>query len=93
MPGRELAVSVVMAKDPWALPLIEAVPLGRDFYDFEARYTPGETELRPPRDLADDIVRHELRPDGSWMRIGPADFADGDAQGRFYRWVRDRQSL
>ena len=43
--------------------------------------------------LADDIVRHELRQDGAWMRIGPADFAEGDAQGRFYRWVRDRQSL
>jgi hypothetical protein len=61
VPGRELAVSVVMADDPWALPVIEAVTLGRDFYDFEARYTPGETELRPPRDVDDDIVQEAAR--------------------------------
>jgi D-alanine-D-alanine ligase len=61
VPGRELAVSVVMAPEPWALPVIEAVPLGRDFYDFEARYTPGETELRPPRDVDDDIIQEAAR--------------------------------
>ncbi len=61
VPGRELAVSVVMAPEPWALPVIEAVPLGRDFYDFEARYTPGETELRSPRDVDDDIIQEAAR--------------------------------
>ncbi len=61
VPGRELAVSVVMATEPWALPVIEAVPLGRDFYDFEARYTPGETELRSPRDVDDDIIQEAAR--------------------------------
>ncbi|MDP4620787.1 MAG: D-alanine--D-alanine ligase [Thermoleophilia bacterium] len=61
VPGRELAVSVVMADDPWALPVIEAVTTGRDFYDFEARYTPGETELRAPRDLDDDIIQEAAR--------------------------------
>jgi len=61
VPGRELAVSVVMAKQPWALPVVEAVPLGHDFYDFEARYTPGETELRPPRDVEDDIIQEAAR--------------------------------
>ena len=61
VPGRELAVSVVMAPEPWALPVIEAVPLGRDFYDFEARYTPGETELRPPRDVDDEIIQEAAR--------------------------------
>jgi D-alanine-D-alanine ligase len=61
VPGRELAVSVVMADDPWALPVIEAVTMGRDFYDFEARYTPGETELRAPRDLDDDIIQEAAR--------------------------------
>jgi len=59
--GRELAVSVVMASEPWALPVIEAVPLGRDFYDFEARYTPGETELRPPGDVDDEIIQEAAR--------------------------------
>ncbi len=61
VPGRELAVSVVMADDPWALPVIEAVTTGRDFYDFEARYTPGETELRAPRDLDDEIIQEAAR--------------------------------
>ena len=61
VPGRELAVSVVMAPEPWALPVIEAVPLGRDFYDFEARYTPGETELRSPRDVDDAIIQEAAR--------------------------------
>ena len=57
IPGRELAVSVVMTDEPWALPVIEAVPLGHDFYDFEARYTPGECELRAPGDLDDALVQ------------------------------------
>jgi D-alanine-D-alanine ligase len=61
VPGRELAVSVVMAPEPWALPVIEAVPLGRDFYDFEARYTPGETELRSPRNVDDDVIQEAAR--------------------------------
>jgi len=42
-------------------------------------------------DLADDIVRHELDGNGHWHRRGPADFASGDAQQRFYEWVGDRQ--
>jgi D-alanine-D-alanine ligase len=61
VPGRELAVSVVMAPEPWALPVIEAVPLGRDFYDFEARYTPGETELRSPRNVDDEVIQEAAR--------------------------------
>jgi polyphosphate kinase len=42
-------------------------------------------------DLADDIVRHELGPDGKWRRQGPLAFIDGDAQERFFRWVTERQ--
>jgi polyphosphate kinase len=38
-----------------------------------------------------DTVRWELDSDGRWHRRGPASFADGDAQARFYRWVADRQ--
>ncbi len=41
--------------------------------------------------LADDIVRHELDADGVWHRRGPADFSDGDAQSRLYRWVVESQ--
>ncbi len=42
-------------------------------------------------DLADDIVCHELDEEGLWHRLGPSDFADGDAQARFNQWVNDRQ--
>jgi polyphosphate kinase len=42
-------------------------------------------------DLADDIVRHELDAAGVWHRRGPAQFGQGDAQERLYRWVNERQ--
>ena len=61
VPGRELAVSVVGGEEPWALPVVEAIPLGRDFYDFEARYTPGLTELRAPADLPDATAQEAAR--------------------------------
>ncbi len=42
-------------------------------------------------DLADDIVRWELQPDDSWMRLGPLDVFEPDAQERMYRWTVERQ--
>ena len=47
--GRDLAVSIL---DGEPLPVVEAVPQGDDFYDFEARYEIGRTELRLPRRAA-----------------------------------------
>jgi D-alanine-D-alanine ligase len=55
VPGRELAVSIVGTDEPVALPAVEAVPRG-DFYDFEARYTPGMTDLLAPAPLRDDLA-------------------------------------
>jgi D-alanine-D-alanine ligase len=54
--GRELSVSVVGTDEPEALPVVEAIPLGREFYDFESRYTPGATDLRAPADLPGDVT-------------------------------------
>ena len=54
--GRELSVSVLGDSDPQALPIVEAIPLGREFYDFESRYTPGATDLRSPADLPSDVT-------------------------------------
>jgi D-alanine-D-alanine ligase len=51
--GRELAVSI-LADEP--LPIVEAIPLGEDFYDFEARYEIGRTEFVCPADLDDDVT-------------------------------------
>ena len=62
VPGRELAVSVVGdGADAWTLPVVEAVPQDREFYDFEARYTPGLTELHAPADIPPDIAEEAAR--------------------------------
>lgn len=62
--GRELSVVILGNDDPEALPIVEAIPLGKEFYDFESRYTPGATELRTPADLpaavADEVVHVAL---------------------------------
>jgi D-alanine-D-alanine ligase len=57
VPGRELAVSVLGSADPWALPVVEAIPRDREFYDFEARYTPGLTDFVAPARLSDAIAQ------------------------------------
>ncbi len=54
--GRELAISVLGTDDPVALPAVEAVPRGREFYDFEARYTPGLTDFHAPADLSPAVA-------------------------------------
>jgi D-alanine-D-alanine ligase len=53
--GRDLAVSIVEGNDgPVALPVVEAVPVEEDFYDFEARYEIGRTRFVCPADLPAD---------------------------------------
>jgi polyphosphate kinase len=42
-------------------------------------------------DLADDVVRWELQPDDSWLRVGPRDRYEPDAQESMYRWTVERQ--
>jgi D-alanine-D-alanine ligase len=51
--GRELAVSILGEE---ALPIVEAIPVGEDFYDFEARYEIGRTDFVCPADLDDDVT-------------------------------------
>jgi D-alanine-D-alanine ligase len=60
--GRELAVSVLgNGDDAWALPVVEAIPRERAFYDFESRYTPGMTDLVCPADLSDTVSQEAAR--------------------------------
>ncbi|MEX2193852.1 MAG: D-alanine--D-alanine ligase [Thermoleophilaceae bacterium] len=55
--GRDLAVSVLERSDGLAaLPVVEAVPVDEDFYDFEARYEIGRTEFRCPAQLPDGVT-------------------------------------
>jgi D-alanine-D-alanine ligase len=53
--GRELAVSILDSDDgPEALPVLEAVPNERDFYDFEARYEVGRTRFECPAAISEE---------------------------------------
>ena len=57
--GRDLAVSILDGTEgPQALPVVEAVPQGEDFYDFEARYEIGRTSFICPADLPGDATEH-----------------------------------
>jgi D-alanine-D-alanine ligase len=59
--GRELAVSVLGTSEPWALPVVEAIPRESDFYDFEARYTPGLTDFEAPARLDEGLAEEAAR--------------------------------
>ena len=59
--GRELSVSILGTDDALALPIVEAIPLDREFYDFESRYTPGATDLRSPADLPEEVADEVTR--------------------------------
>jgi D-alanine-D-alanine ligase len=50
--GRDLAVSIL---DGEPLPVVEAVPQGDEFYDFEARYEIGRTTFECPAQLPDGL--------------------------------------
>ena len=52
--GRELAVSVLGDE---ALPVVEAIPVAGDRYDFEARYEIGRTRFACPAELTEDERR------------------------------------
>lgn len=63
--GRDLAVSVLDPPpgeatggppQPEALPVVEAVPQGEDFYDFESRYEIGRTSFICPAELPGDAT-------------------------------------
>jgi D-alanine-D-alanine ligase len=51
--GRDLAVSILDGKP---LPVVEAVPQGEEFYDFEARYEIGRTSFVCPAELPGDLT-------------------------------------
>jgi D-alanine-D-alanine ligase len=56
--GRDLAVSIVEeAGVPHVLPVVEAVPQGEEFYDFESRYEIGRTRFECPAALGDDLTQ------------------------------------
>ena len=54
--GVEVSVPVLgdAHRDAGALPVIEIAPKGHDFFDYEAKYTPGVTDEICPARIADD---------------------------------------
>jgi D-alanine-D-alanine ligase len=55
--GRDLAVSVLERNGrPEALPIVEALPEGEDFYDYEARYEIGRTRFVCPAELDEGLT-------------------------------------
>jgi D-alanine-D-alanine ligase len=51
--GRDLAVSILDGKP---LPVVEAMPQGEEFYDFQARYEIGRTTFVCPAELPGDLT-------------------------------------
>jgi D-alanine-D-alanine ligase len=74
--GRDLAVSILDGKP---LPVVEAVPQGEEFYDFEARYEIGRTSFVCPAELPDELTEraHELAVQ-TYELLGCAAFARVD---------------
>jgi D-alanine-D-alanine ligase len=54
VPGRDLAVSII---DSEPLPVVEAIPMDEDFYDFESRYEIGRTRFVCPAELPEALTQ------------------------------------
>ncbi len=86
--GRELTVSVIeIDGKPVVLPILELIPK-KEFYDFEAKYTPGMTEFVLPAPLSEEekaeVVEATLRV---YEKLGCSSFARVDGilkDGKFY---------
>ncbi len=78
--GRELAVSMIeQGGEPFALPIVEALPRDEDFFDFEARYEIGRTEYRCPPELSDaETAAVEDAARATWKVLGCQGFARAD---------------
>ena len=76
VPGRDLAVSVIeSAEGPEALPVVEAIPVDEDFYDFEARYEIGRTRfVLPGRPVAGVTLRAQELAIAAWKTLGCSGF-------------------
>lgn len=60
--GRDLAVSIIAdGASPRALPIVEAVPVQDEFYDFEARYEFGRTKFSCPAKLPTATAQEATR--------------------------------
>jgi D-alanine-D-alanine ligase len=56
VPGTEVTCGVIGGRDLLALPIVEIVPAG-EWFDFEAKYTPGAAEEIVPARLSPELTR------------------------------------
>jgi D-alanine-D-alanine ligase len=80
--GRELAVALLSGENgepAQALPIVEAVPQGPEFYDFAARYEIGRTDFVCPAELDPAVAErvHEIAL-SAWRLLGCRGFARVD---------------
>ncbi|UCD58953.1 MAG: D-alanine--D-alanine ligase, partial [Candidatus Hydrogenedentota bacterium] len=64
VPGREITSPVLgngPGKKPTALPLVEIVPKTSEFFDYEAKYTPGASDEITPAPLDEKLTRKAQR--------------------------------
>ena len=74
--GRDLAVSILDGKP---LPVVEAVPQGEEFYDFEARYEIGRTSFVCPAELPGSLGEQaQALALGTYELLGCSAFARVD---------------
>jgi D-alanine-D-alanine ligase len=80
VPGRDLAVSIIDEDgEPRALPIVEAIPNEKDFYDFEARYEIGRTRFVCPAELPEEVAaRAQELAVATYRALGCAGFARVD---------------
>jgi len=57
VPGREFGCGVLFGA---ALPIVEIVPQNSDFYDYDAKYSPGGSRHETPAHIDDDLA-HRLQ--------------------------------
>lgn len=78
LPGKEVTVTILGNDPPEALPVIEIVPR-KEFYDYEAKYSPGMSEHLIPARLSQDLTRavQEISV-RAYQVIGCRDFARVD---------------
>ena len=87
--GKSVTVGVLgTGEESFALPILELRPKGHEFYDYEAKYTPGATEFIIPAELPrkvykelqrDSVLTHQIIGCRGFSRVDAVVSEDGKA--------------
>lgn len=76
VPGREFGCGVLFEE---ALPVIEIVPVGHDFYDYDAKYAPGQSKHECPAKIDEDLThRIQMLALSTHRMLGLRDYSRTD---------------